>query len=439
MNISVGILEGQSIGFQLNDTFLFKQELSEVSGKFDAKIFEKKVFFNGKIYDELFFENKNNSIFELKNVKIGVNFHWEQFEHQCFEGNLKIVSDGEKLIAINIIDIEKYLCSVISSEMSAMSFPELLKAHAVISRSWLLANNEKCRMKNEECKENEEQNSSFFTLNSSFIKWYERDAHSLFDVCADDHCQRYQGIGKGLISAVKNAVEATKSEVLMYENEICDTRYSKCCGGKTEIFSSCWADKDFDYLSAKDDSCHCEFDLQSIPAFAGMTDNIDAEKFIFSSPKCFCNTNDKDVINQVFKDFDKKTNDFFRWKVEYSNNELTEILCEKSGIDFGEIVDLIPLKRGKSGRITLLKIVGSKCALNVGKELEIRRWLSKSHLYSSAFVVEKDENGNFTLYGAGWGHGVGLCQIGAAVMSAQGYNYKEILAHYFEGAEIKKG
>ena len=248
----------------------------------------------------------------------------------------------------------------------------------------------------------------------------------------------------------KNAIEATKGEVLMYKNDICDTRFSKCCGGKTELFSSCWADRDFDYLSAKNDISlsHTSCLTWKFPPFkwikggyfgevkGGLTQEKNAEKFILSSPKCFCNTNRKKIINQVLKDFDKKTNDFFRWKVKYSNAELSELLHEKSGIDFGKIVDLIPLKRGESGRITLLKIEGTKCTLNVGKELEIRRWLSKSHLYSSAFVVKKNKKGDFTLHGAGWGHGVGLCQIGAAVMSAKGYDYREILAHYFNGAEI---
>ena len=468
MTISVGILERESIDFQLNNAFFFEQEKKEISGKFSVNIFEKKIIFNGKIYDELIFCNKNSSVFTLFDVKIGINFHWEQFENQHFEGDLKIVSDGEKLVAINIIDIEKYLCSVISSEMSAMSFPELLKAHAVISRSWLLASLEP-RTKNKA----QRDNSQFSILNSQFIKWYERDAHTLFDVCADDHCQRYQGVSdrgnrnrrNTFLKRVTSAVEATKGEVLVYKNEICDTRFSKCCGGKTELFSSCWADNDFDYLTAKIDwlspspnpspkgkGVFSPFggvrggdfggvrggDFGEIKGddFCDLTQEKKSEKFILSSPKCFCNTNDKAIINQIFKDFDKKTNDFFRWKVEYSNAELSDILKEKSGIDFGKIIDLIPLKRGQSGRITLLKIVGTKQTLSVGKELEIRRWLSKSHLYSSAFMVKKDEKDNFVLHGAGWGHGVGLCQIGAAVMSAQGYNYKEILAHYFDGTEI---
>jgi len=444
MTISVGILERERIDFQLNSPFLFEKDENKISGKFSATIFDKKILFNGKIYDELVFYNINNSTFTLFDVKIGINFHWEQFENQHFEGDLKIVSNGEKLVAINIIDIEKYLCSVISSEMSAMSFSELLKAHTVISRSWLLANNEECRMKNEELKMKnekykEKQNSAFYILHSTLIKWYERDAHTLFDVCADDHCQRYQGVSdrrNTFLKRVTSAVEATKGEVLMYSGAICDTRFSKCCGGKTELFSSCWADRDFDYLIAKDDNPSPFWGVRE--GYSDLTDEKNAEKFIFSSPKCFCNTNSKEIINQVFKDFDKKTNDFFRWKVTYSNAELSDILREKSGIDFGEIVDLIPIKRGQSGRITLLKIIGTKHTLNVGKELEIRRLLSKSHLYSSAFVVKKSKKGDFTFYGAGWGHGVGLCQIGAAVMSANGYSYKEILEHYFNDAKILK-
>ena len=419
MNISVGILESKSIDFQLDSPFFLKQEKIEINGKFNATVFENKIFFNEKIYDELYFENKNNSVFELKSVKIGIKFHWEQTENQIFEGDLRIIFDGKHLIAINIIDIEKYLCSVISSEMSAMSFPELLKAHAVISRSWLLANLNKCK----ECRM---KNADNFT----FVTWYERDAHTLFDVCADDHCQRYQGVPKqtAFLENVAAAVEATKGEVLTYENEICDTRFSKCCGGKTELFSSCWADKNFDYLPAKiDHTTDLKVDL---------TNEQNAENFILSPPKCFCNTSDKTIINQVLKDFDKKTNNFFRWQVKYSNAELSDILREKSGIDFGKIIDLQPITRGASSRITLLKISGTKRTFNVGKELEIRRILSKSHLYSSAFVVKKDDGENFTFYGAGWGHGVGLCQIGAAVMSAQGYDYKQILAHYFNGAEL---
>jgi len=437
MTISVGIIENKHIYFQLDNQFLFEQVGQTVSGKFSATIFNKKILFCEKIYDELVFRNISNATFTLFNVKIGINFHWEQVENQHFAGSLKIVSNGKKLVAINIIDIEKYLCSVISSEMSAMSFPELLKAHAVISRSWLLANIES-RAKNQEPRHENQNNfglenqRKFPILNSQFIKWYENDVHTLFDVCADDHCQRYQGVGKDLIEAAKNAVEATKGEVLMYNGAICDTRFSKCCGGKTELFSSCWADKDFDYLISKDDFLHFGLNAKLID----LTDEKNAEKFILSSPKCFCNTNNKEIINQVLKDFDKKTNDFFRWKVFYSNRELSNILHEKSNIDFGKIVDLIPLKRGHSGRITLLKIVGTKKTINVGKELEIRRWLSKSHLYSSSFVVKKNEKGDFTLYGAGWGHGVGLCQIGAAVMSAQGYNYKQILTHYFENTKI---
>jgi len=419
MQVNVGIISGEKIEFSFEDNFIFKQKNTVLKGDFVAEISDGKILFDEQYFTELLFENNNNSVFGLKNVKIGINFHWEQYKNQYFEGNLKIISDGTQLVAVNIIDVEKYLCSVISSEMRATSYIELLKAHTVISRSWLLANiNSKNDGKNQ-----------FISDNSRLIRWYERDAHSLFDVCADDHCQRYQGVQKDINPQVLQAIEATQGEVLTCKNEICDTRYSKCCGGKTEIFSSCWADKNFDYLSAKMDSDTC-FDVD-------LTKEKNVENFIFSPPKCFCNTDNKTIINQVLNDYDQKTNNFFRWQAEYSNSELSAVLHEKTGIDFGKIVDLIPLTRGESGRITLLKIVGTKRALSVGKELEIRRCLSKTHLYSSAFVVEKDGE-NFVLHGAGWGHGVGLCQIGAAVMSAEGYNYQQILAHYFSGTAIER-
>ncbi|MDR1544566.1 MAG: SpoIID/LytB domain-containing protein [Prevotellaceae bacterium] len=420
MTITAGILEAKKIEFSLNGKFFCKEKTENLQGKLCAKFFDGKILFDGKEFPELNFENQNNATFTLFDVKIGKNFHWQQFENQTFEGNLKIISDNENLVAINVIDIEKYLYSVISSEMSSTSFAELLKAHAVISRSWLLANIAAPQLRSA---------TEFYTENS-LKKWYERDSHTLFDVCADDHCQRYQGLPKQETPTLKAAVEATKDEVLTCENEICDTRFSKCCGGKTEIFSTCWADKNFACLPAKIDfNENFEIDL---------TDEQNAQKFIFSSPQCFCNTQNKSVINQVFNDYDQTTQNFFRWKIKYSNAELSAILREKSGIDFGKILDLIPLKRGTSGRIYELKIVGEKRIFTVGKELEIRRWLSKSHLYSSAFVAEKDKKGDFTLTGTGWGHGVGLCQIGAAVMSAQGFDYQQILAHYFPNSKLVK-
>jgi len=419
--VKAGILTGKKIRFSLTDNFIFTQKNSAMKGDFVAEFSNSGVLFENQLFTEIYFINKNSSVFELKDVIIGKDFHWQQAKNQRFEGDLKIISDGKNLIAINIIDIEKYLYSVISSEMSAMSFPELLKAHAVISRSWLLTNiNSKTKRKESKC---ENQN------NSQFIKWYERDSHTLFDVCADDHCQRYQGI-QHETPALKQTVEETKGEVLTYGNDICDARFSKCCGGYSEQFSSCWENKNFDYLPAK-------YDYYKDYA-VDLTQEKEAEKFILTSPKCFCNTNDKQIINQIFNDYDQNTQDFFRWQVKYSQSELSEIIKSRSCIDFGDIIDLIPIKRGQSGRIILLKIVGSKRTLTVGKELEIRKWLSKSHLYSSAFVVEKDKNCNFILIGAGWGHGVGLCQVGAAVMASKGYDYKQILSHYYPNSTINR-
>ncbi|MDR3327617.1 MAG: SpoIID/LytB domain-containing protein [Prevotellaceae bacterium] len=418
MNITVGILNSLKIAFCLNENFYFEQEKTKIKGDFFANIIENGISFNGKTYYELYFRNLNNSTFELFDVEIGKGFHWQCFKNQQFNGDLKIISNDTKLWAINCIDIEKYLYSVIGSEMSSTSFTELLKAHAVISRSWLLANISK----------DNPNRATEQRTNHTFIKYYERDTHMLFDVCADDHCQRYQGIAAAQTPQILQAIDQTKGEVLTFDGDVCDARFSKCCGGYTECFSSCWDNRDFPYLQALPDIKN-DF-------FWDLSKEENAEKWILSSPDVFCNILDKNIINQVFNDFDKETNDFFRWKICYSNSELSRIIKCRSGIDFGGIIDLIPVKRGLSGRIVLLKIVGEKFTLTLGKELEIRKWLSNSHLYSSAFVVKKDENGTFTFYGAGWGHGVGLCQTGAATMSAKGFDYREILMHYFKGTEI---
>ena len=336
------------------------------------------------------------------------------------------------LTAINVLDIEDYLQSVISSEMSATSHIELLKAHAVISRSWAL------------CKIQRSLQASAFALEETEDKricWYGSEPHQGFDVCADDHCQRYQGLrAKDHKNAIK-AVHDTKGEVLAYpieastgsatEMEICDARFYKCCGGVTEQFETCWEDTHFDYLVKVEDNDA----NRSLSLSLDLTTEEGARQWILSSPDAFCNTSDKKILSQVLNDYDQETIDFYRWKVSYTTKQLSELIRKKSGIDFGEILALEPLKRGVSGRIYELKIVGSKKTLIVGKELEIRKWLSESHLYSSAFIVEK-ENDTFTLYGAGWGHGVGLCQIGAAVMAEKGYTYQQILAHYYPNTQI---
>jgi SpoIID/LytB domain protein len=370
--------------------------------------------------------------FTLHDVVIGIGFHWERTEDQVFKGSLKFIAEEDRITAVNLIHIEEYLKSVISSEMKATSSAELLKAHAVISRSWLLAQIEKSR-------KNRGENSPVrteFISDTEITRWYDREDHTNYDVCADDHCQRYQGITRAASPVVAEAVEETIGEVLVYGDEICDTRFSKCCGGITELFENVWGPVHHPYLQSITDNASSPPGSSQAPV-----DNERAEDWIRSSPEAFCNTTDKKILGQVLNDYDMETMDFFRWKVTYGQDELSDIIRTRTGIDFGTVTGLVPLERGSSGRITRLKIEGTKKNLIIGKELEIRKSLSKSHLYSSCFYVEKTESGKetkFILHGAGWGHGVGLCQIGAAVMASEGYRYDEILMHYFRGAELKR-
>ncbi|HRU63855.1 MAG TPA: SpoIID/LytB domain-containing protein [Paludibacteraceae bacterium] len=430
--IQVGILSSSRIEFILNGAFM-TSDGKKVSGKQQVGWKNGMILFDGKTSEELSFQPLDeSSTFDLLDVVIGIHFHWERKENQRFKGNLKIIVEHEQLTAINEIKAEDYLVSVISSEMSATSSIELLKAHAVVSRSWLFYPLQK-EKKNFSGRNSVEENSE-----NRHIKWYERGEHEHFDVCADDHCQRYQGITRATSDAVLLAVEATRGEVLRFGQHICDARFSKCCGGVTETFDNCWAPEEHPYLESIVDN-----DLPPQGFHLDLSVEANAREWILSSPSAFCNTNDKNVLSQVLNNYDQETMDFYRWKVVYSQKEIAEILCRRSGYDFGEILDLIPLKRGKSGRIVELKIVGTKRTLIVGKELEIRKWLSNTHLYSSAFVVEKEDDrnqvpGKFVLTGAGWGHGVGLCQIGAAVMGEKGYSYDRILLHYFRGAELKR-
>ena len=423
--ISVGILSSKEITFRLKGQYQLLDNLFE--GELSVSVCEGKVKFLGRLYEELVFSPLcyNKSFFELKEVIIGIGFHWQKKELQRFRGCLKFMVEDDLITAINILPIEDYLTSVISSEMSATSYMELLKAHAVISRSWLLSQ----MVGHVDCQTSEMP----MALDADVLfvnRWYERDKHKNYDVCADDHCQRYQGITKVTTSEAKAAVEATRGDVLVSEGEICDARFSKSCGGATERFDTCWADKHYEYLECVPDNPEEELTLD-------LTTEADAKKWIMSSPDSFCNVTDEQVLRQVLNNFDQSTTDFFRWKVVYSEQQLADMLKRRSGIDFGMILDIVPLKRGRSGRISYLQIVGTKSVVVVGKELEIRKWLSETHLYSSAFVVEKEAS-NFVFYGAGWGHGVGLCQIGAALMSQKGYDYRQILAHYYKKSEIKK-
>lgn len=373
--------------------------------------------------------------FSLYNVTIGINFHWERQETQIFQGTLKLVVEEGKITAINLLSVEDYLISVISSEMKATSPLEFLKAHAVVSRSWLYAQMEKRRTLSGK------EQSGFFSLiknDTEYVRWYDREDHTIFDVCADDHCQRYQGITKATQESVIQAVQATRGQVLTYNGEVCDARFSKCCGGATEEFEACWEEKHFPYLETVRDTAP-----EKSSILPDLTKEEEAEKWIRSNPRAFCNTQSKKILANILNNYDQETTDFFRWKVRYTQEELAEIIRTQTRTDYGDILDLIPMQRGKSGRITRLKIVGSKKNMCIGKELEIRRTLSNTHLFSSAFVVDKEEIKDevpnaFILTGAGWGHGVGLCQIGAAVMGERGYKYDEILLHYYPGAEVEE-
>ena len=431
--INVGIVSAKEIHFTLNGHFFAKGET--VSDNQVVTFSEGGILWNESLYRELTFtpQDDQNS-FSLYDVTIGLNYHWERQETQVFSGTLKLVVDEEKIVAINILPVEEYLTSVISSEMNANSSMELLKAHAVVSRSWLFAQIEKRKALSGK----DEGFFSFTKTKEEYIRWYDREDHTIFDVCADDHCQRYQGITKATNATVAEAVKATRGRLLMYDKKICDARFSKCCGGATEEFENCWENTHYPYLSSIRDT-----DKEENLPLPDLTKEEEAERWIRKAPKSFCDTHDKKILSQILNNYDQETTDFYRWKVRYTQAELAELIRTNTKSDYGDIIDLIPVQRGPSGRICKLKIVGTLKTFTIGKEMEIRRVLSDSHLFSSAFVVDKGEAKegipqNFILSGAGWGHGVGLCQIGAAVMGEKGYSYEEILLHYYKGAEIRK-
>ena len=440
-NVNVGIVSGQKIHFSLNKPYLAKGEM--VTGEQEVAFSEGGILWNGNQYSSLTFHPQSaDASFSLSDVTIGVNFHWERKETQTFLGTLHFVVESDKICAINELPVERYLESVISSEMSATSSLELLKAHAVISRSWLLAQMKKRR----EVAESGNNFFSFVKKDDRLIRWYDREDHTIFDVCADDHCQRYQGITKETSPHVAEAIRQTKGQILMDGDDICDARFSKCCGGVTEEFQYCWEDTQKNYLSSVRDIIQGVKSVGSAsPApLPSLQDEAAAEAWIRSNPPAFCNTTDKKILSQVLNDYDQETADFYRWKVTLTQEKLKQLLDEKLKMNFGDILDLQAEERGKSGRISKLRIVGTEKTFVIGKELEIRRALSDTHLYSSAFVVDRcdiDEKGvpqRFDIIGAGWGHGVGLCQIGAAVMGEEGFDYDAILLHYYQGAEIKK-
>ena len=424
--VSVGIMSAIEIRFNFHGAYEVDGAL--VEGQQTATVNpDGTILWNDSSYGELLFKATSpKCFFLLEDVTIGVDFHWERKESQAFRGNLKLLG-GDALTAGTIVPVESYLESVISSEMSATASDSLLKAHAVISRSWLLAQiGEKGERSTDGMTETEDER----------IVWYDRDNHERFDVCADDHCQRYQGITRQTTPAVAEAVAATRGVVLTdADGNLADARFSKCCGGVFEEFESCWQPHHYHYLEARSDS-------DNATEFPDLRDESNAREWILGNPDAFCNVTDKAVLSQVLNNYDQETPDFYRWKVVYDKETLSRIVRERSGIDFGYITAMEALERGTSGRIIRLRITGTKRSMVIGKELEIRRTLSESHLYSSAFVAEmadKDADGvpaTITLYGAGWGHGVGLCQIGAAAMGAQGYDYEHILRHYFPGADL---
>lgn len=420
--LEVGIMSGKEISFEI---------LSDGAGRRKAVLNEGKIEYDGALYDELYFEAQTLSTmfaepsFVLHGVTIGVNFHWERQETQKFAGSLKIIVDRDRLTAINIIGVEDYLLSVISSEMSASASEEFLKAHAVISRSWVMSMVSSARkvchtavpegvhdlpslmLDLDRCMHKDDVSDRH-----EYVKWYDHQDHRLFDVCADDHCQRYQGLTRAVGKTVRKVIDSTWGQTLTYGGELCDTRFSKCCGGVMERYGTCWEDEDKPYL-------------QAVPDTPGHDPH----------GKSFCDTEDKDILAQVLNDYDRETVDFYRWTVEYDRDCLSEMIERKSGIRIGRLKALEPMERGGSGRIMKLRIVGEEGTLVVGKELEIRRLLSESHLRSSDFEAEVTDC-RVILHGKGWGHGVGLCQIGAAVMASEGYAYDEILKHYYPGSEL---
>jgi stage II sporulation protein D len=433
--ITVGIMDRQTEVFGRLDGNFHGDGFGPVSGRFAAKATAGMIVLLDRAQLEIArspsikLTAHQNSFFSLFNVTIGNRFHWERKEDQTFQGNLILQARKDGTIAvINEIPVEDYLTSVISSEMSPAAPLEFLKAHAILSRSWLLAALGRRK------KTKETSIPAGKITDEELIRWYDREDHDFFDVCADDHCQRYQGITKIISKQAEETVRETRGKVITFNDEICDARYSKACGGLTEECTSAWDDKQIPYLTSISDA--------SIPHRPIRTEE-EASRWILSDPEAYCHTKDECLLEKILLDYDRETKSFFRWTIEYSREELEEILREKSGFDFGTLQEIVPLSRGPSGRISRLKIVGSKKNIIVGKELEIRRWLSRSHLYSSAFVVKVKYNPHgeverFILHGAGWGHGVGLCQIGAAVMATKGFSTEEILKHYFWGIEIKK-
>jgi SpoIID/LytB domain protein len=428
--VKVGVAEEEAVRFVFTREYEAAASGIIYSGAYDAIAENGAILFEGRRYTEIAFRPLSaDASFDLKEVVIGKSFHWERREDQRFRGELHLVANVNRIVAINLIGLEDYLESVISSEMNAAAPTEFLRAHAVISRSWLLA---------QIAGNKPYAGPSSVSSDGELSRWYDREEHSLYDVCADDHCQRYQGITRASANsqAIADIVRSTRGEVLMHNGQVCDARFYKCCGGITERFESVWEPVPHQYLQAVADA-HLDGPLPDL------SDEAAASAWIRSAPPAWCNTSDADLLSRSLNNYDSETTpSFYRWTVDYDAGQLSDIVRRRSGIDFGRILDLVPLSRGASARIERLQIVGSKLTYIIGKELEIRRSLSESHLFSSAFVVDKILGADglprrFRLAGAGWGHGVGLCQTGAAVMGDRGLSYRQILAHYYPGAIIE--
>ena len=437
--IAVGLmnLPAGNLSFELDGDFVTGNNISLPAGKYQTTVSDQQIqFSNGSFLSSevTLSPNDPTASFTIHDVVIGIGFHWERKENQSFQGALKLKIDAQgNLQIINLVPLESYVTSVISSEMSATAHIELLKAHSIISRGWLLAQVKPWRI----ARQTDLSNSAIFTNedgDQELIRWYAKEAHTEFDVCADDHCQRYQGITKATEPRVFETIKSTRGSVLTHEETICDARFSKCCGGMVEAYDAVWDNTKLPYLTVfyDEEKFPAEYDLP-------LTNEANATKWIVHSPPAFCNTQDKEVLAKILPGFDQETTDFYRWKVTLTQEEIQALLLKKLGVDFGAILKLEPVARAESGRLIKLHIVGEKSSLIVGKELEIRRALSPSHLYSSAFIIEADSSPipkYFTLHGAGWGHGVGLCQIGAALMAERNYDFQKILTHYYPGAGL---
>ena len=435
--VKVGIIRGDELRIDFLGTYFSKNFDAEFSGRitftFENGLItvtsrESKVSTTRTVdFEPVAIEHDS---FIVHGVEIGRDFHWQQKKNLRYLGSLSVIVENNTLTLINILPIETYLISVVSSEMSSNASEEFLKCSAVVSRSWLLAQLHSAAAEETDQPEEQEKNKA--------IRWYNREDHRNYDVCSDDHCQRYQGFNPSIGSNVYSAVRQTRGLVLMSNGDICDTRFSKCCGGITEAYENVWENREVPYLAGIVDNRYSDegYDID-------FSDEISASKWILDKPPAFCNTERLDVLSKILLDYDFRTKDFFRWSVEYTQSELAQIIKKKSGIDFGKILDLVPLKRGKSSRLIELKIVGTKKEYTFGKELEIRKMLSESHLYSSAIIIEKLDKKDrvpqrFIIRGAGWGHGVGMCQIGAACMAERGHQFDEILGHYFQNAQLTK-